>query len=360
MTAHARSHGRVPAPRCSAARSRGHRRRDRRAALPARRVLRRARRGRRPRRVIQAARAPTRMTSTGYDGDRRLRRARQHGQRAGRQPRAAPGLAVVGHDAAGPDRAPDGVDYVDSVADVARGPRSWCAACPTVPRRSGRRRARPPPTDASPRTSSTPRPSGCRGARPSTHCWPIHGSRLRRRAGVRWRRRRPGPHAGGDVRRRRRRVRARRAGARRAQRPPLPGRRPAGHGAGDEARQQLPLRDHARRDERGRRVRPSARASTWPPCSRCSTGRAAGARPPATSSRNHVLTGRYASGFTNSLMAKDVQLYLQAVDEGGGPATVGAVDRRGVERVRRRRARRRLHPHLSLRPGSSCRIQEAR
>ncbi|HEU5309063.1 MAG TPA: NAD(P)-dependent oxidoreductase [Acidimicrobiia bacterium] len=40
---------------------------------------------------------------------------------------------------------------------------------------------------------------------------------------------------------------------------------------------------------------------------------------------NHVLTGRYASGFTNSLMAKDVQLYLRAVADQGGPATVGAV-----------------------------------
>jgi len=40
---------------------------------------------------------------------------------------------------------------------------------------------------------------------------------------------------------------------------------------------------------------------------------------------NHVLTGRYASGFTNSLMAKDVQLYLRAVTDQDGPATVGAV-----------------------------------
>jgi 3-hydroxyisobutyrate dehydrogenase-like beta-hydroxyacid dehydrogenase len=40
---------------------------------------------------------------------------------------------------------------------------------------------------------------------------------------------------------------------------------------------------------------------------------------------NHVLTGRYASGFTNSLMAKDVQLYLRAVSERHGPATVGSV-----------------------------------
>jgi 3-hydroxyisobutyrate dehydrogenase-like beta-hydroxyacid dehydrogenase len=40
---------------------------------------------------------------------------------------------------------------------------------------------------------------------------------------------------------------------------------------------------------------------------------------------NHVLTGRYASGFTNSLMAKDVQLYLRAVTDQPGPARVGAV-----------------------------------
>jgi 3-hydroxyisobutyrate dehydrogenase-like beta-hydroxyacid dehydrogenase len=39
----------------------------------------------------------------------------------------------------------------------------------------------------------------------------------------------------------------------------------------------------------------------------------------------HVLTGRYASGFTNSLMAKDVQLYLRAVTEQDGPSTLGAV-----------------------------------
>jgi 3-hydroxyisobutyrate dehydrogenase len=40
---------------------------------------------------------------------------------------------------------------------------------------------------------------------------------------------------------------------------------------------------------------------------------------------NHVLTGRYASGFTNSLMTKDVQLYLSAVDAREGPSAIGAV-----------------------------------
>jgi 3-hydroxyisobutyrate dehydrogenase-like beta-hydroxyacid dehydrogenase len=40
---------------------------------------------------------------------------------------------------------------------------------------------------------------------------------------------------------------------------------------------------------------------------------------------NHVLTGRYASGFTNTLMAKDLRLYLRAAEEQGGPASIGGV-----------------------------------
>ena len=40
---------------------------------------------------------------------------------------------------------------------------------------------------------------------------------------------------------------------------------------------------------------------------------------------NHVLTGRYASGFTNSLMAKDVQLYLSAAADRGAPSTMAEV-----------------------------------
>ena len=39
----------------------------------------------------------------------------------------------------------------------------------------------------------------------------------------------------------------------------------------------------------------------------------------------HVLTGRYASGFSNALMTKDVRLYLDAVREQDGPATLGEV-----------------------------------
>jgi len=40
---------------------------------------------------------------------------------------------------------------------------------------------------------------------------------------------------------------------------------------------------------------------------------------------HHVIPGTYASGFSNSLMDKDVRLYLAAVEEQGTPATVGAV-----------------------------------
>lgn len=40
---------------------------------------------------------------------------------------------------------------------------------------------------------------------------------------------------------------------------------------------------------------------------------------------NHVITGKFASGFSNALMDKDVRLYLAAVAEEGTPSTVGAV-----------------------------------
>jgi 3-hydroxyisobutyrate dehydrogenase-like beta-hydroxyacid dehydrogenase len=40
---------------------------------------------------------------------------------------------------------------------------------------------------------------------------------------------------------------------------------------------------------------------------------------------NHVVTGRYASGFSNTLMEKDVALYLRAVEGRGGPSAVGVV-----------------------------------
>jgi 3-hydroxyisobutyrate dehydrogenase len=40
---------------------------------------------------------------------------------------------------------------------------------------------------------------------------------------------------------------------------------------------------------------------------------------------HHVLTGRYASGFANSLMAKDLRLYVGAVEAEGAPAVLGPV-----------------------------------
>ena len=53
-----------------------------------------------------------------------------------------------------------------------------------------------------------------------------------------------------------------------------------------------------------------------------SSGRSA-----ATSDKfvNHVLTERYASGFANSLMAKDLALYLGAVGAQGTPVVLGEV-----------------------------------
>jgi 3-hydroxyisobutyrate dehydrogenase len=39
----------------------------------------------------------------------------------------------------------------------------------------------------------------------------------------------------------------------------------------------------------------------------------------------HVLTARYASGFTNSLMAKDLRLYLDSATQSGDPARIGAL-----------------------------------
>jgi 3-hydroxyisobutyrate dehydrogenase-like beta-hydroxyacid dehydrogenase len=64
---------------------------------------------------------------------------------------------------------------------------------------------------------------------------------------------------------------------------------------------------------------------------------AASGRSAATSDKfpDHVLTGRYAAGFSNSLMAKDVQLYLRAVEERGGPASLGAVTASVWERFAR-------------------------
>ena len=40
---------------------------------------------------------------------------------------------------------------------------------------------------------------------------------------------------------------------------------------------------------------------------------------------NHVVTGRYAAGFANSLMAKDVRLYLSEVASADTPSVLGVV-----------------------------------
>src|SRR3954453_19562794 len=47
---------------------------------------------------------------------------------------------------------------------------------------------------------------------------------------------------------------------------------------------------------------------------------------------NHVLTGRYASGFTNTLMAKDVDLYLRAAEDGGTAASMAVATAAVLER----------------------------
>lgn len=54
---------------------------------------------------------------------------------------------------------------------------------------------------------------------------------------------------------------------------------------------------------------------------------AASGRSAATEDKfvNHVLTESYASGFSNSLMAKDIGLYLSSVADQGAPATIGAI-----------------------------------
>jgi 3-hydroxyisobutyrate dehydrogenase-like beta-hydroxyacid dehydrogenase len=47
---------------------------------------------------------------------------------------------------------------------------------------------------------------------------------------------------------------------------------------------------------------------------------------------NHVLTARYASGFANTLMAKDLRLYLDAVGDQHTPSVLGQVTARVWER----------------------------
>ena len=79
----------------------------------------------------------------------------------------------------------------------------------------------------------------------------------------------------------------------------------------------------------------------------------ASGRSAATSDKfpNHVLTGRYASGFTNTLMAKDVDLYLRAAEDSGSLRGDRRGHRCGLGALRGHRTGRRLHPHLSVRRG---------
>ena len=120
---------------------------------------------------------------------------------------------------------------------------------------SGGRRSSWPPTTGSRPTSSTRRPSGVAAARRHRRGARRSGDRLRRRTGVGRRRRRPRPHARGDVLGVRRRLRRCRGGARRPQRLSAPRRRSARPRAGDEARQQLPLGHRPGRHQRGGRLR---------------------------------------------------------------------------------------------------------
>jgi 3-hydroxyisobutyrate dehydrogenase-like beta-hydroxyacid dehydrogenase len=65
---------------------------------------------------------------------------------------------------------------------------------------------------------------------------------------------------------------------------------------------------------------------------------ASSGRSAATSDKfpNHVLTGRYAAGFTNSLMSKDLKLYLGAVESLGAPSVMGRLTESVWERFARK------------------------
>ena len=127
----ARSDGGVPPPREQHRADRRHRRRGRRAAVPDRRVLRRARWR------VGAARDPGRCAPSGPEadgGDRRLRRPRQHGQRARVEPRAD--RSHRRRVRRGRTRAcPRGCDVRVRRRRARRAPpTSSCSACPTARR----------------------------------------------------------------------------------------------------------------------------------------------------------------------------------------------------------------------------------
>ncbi|MFE2965919.1 NAD-binding protein [Streptomyces sp. NPDC059340] len=125
----------------------------------------------------------------------------------------------------------------------------------------------------------------------------------------------------------RRRLRRRRHRRPRPGRPGVPGLR---HGdrvgrLGPGRRPQSPGPEPARerRGLRPRRAGPRRPERPPPPGGRPPR---AGGRSAATNDKfpNHVLTGRHAAGFTNTLMTKDVQLYPRAVEEEDRPSPIGA------------------------------------
>ena len=65
---------------------------------------------------------------------------------------------------------------------------------------------------------------------------------------------------------------------------------------------------------------------------------------------NHVLTGTYSSGFLNTLMAKDVRLYLDAARAAGSPRRRGRGDGRRVDPLRRRASRAPTSPASTRSP----------
>ena len=63
---------------------------------------------------------------------------------------------------------------------------------------------------------------------------------------------------------------------------------------------------------------------------------------------NHVPTGRYGAGFANSLMAKDLRLYLECRRGAGCTVGPGAGDRVGLGALRHRGARASTSPGSTL------------
>ena len=248
------------------------------------------------------------------------------------------------------------------------GATSSCAACPTA-RRPSRWRATIARTDGPASRIRRRHVDDRSGGRPRHRRHPLGGrNRLRRRARVRWRRRCSGPHALGHVRRASRRVRGDRAGARRPERP-----------AASRRRRCRAWRRHSSwRTTSSRRWRWPRPARRWP--SARSVGldmelmlevlNASSGQSQATTDKfpNHVLTGRYAAGFANTLMAKDLRLYLEAA--GAQRGTTGDDRRRhrlGLGALRRGGAGRRLHPdlpvprrHLTLRGTAAVRRMAGR